>query len=151
MLDPELHDFIHGPVLTLVGTRSAELRPRMARGWAPRLYSDGESLELFIDRPSGVAAIANLRQNGHIAVTLEEPVSHKSIQLKGRCLEISDPTPDDLRVLEERRRQISDILVSVGESPETVRNMWSTQVVKVRCLVERAFDQTPGPGAGKAL
>jgi hypothetical protein len=35
--------------------------------------------------------------------------------------------------------------------PELVRNMWSTQVVKIRFVVEEFFDQTPGPNAGKEI
>jgi hypothetical protein len=32
-----------------------------------------------------------------------------------------------------------------------IRNLWSTQVVKVRFIVEQVFNQTPGPNAGKSL
>ena len=39
----------------------------------------------------------------------------------------------------------------IGDPPEAIRGMWMDGIVRLAFRVERAFDQTPGPGAGKPL
>lgn len=39
----------------------------------------------------------------------------------------------------------------IGDSPDMVRSLWLDDVVRVAFEVEAAFDQTPGPEAGKPL
>ena len=106
---------------------------------------------LFIDRPAATEAVANLRDNGRIAVCFVDVLTLRSVQLKGRCVEMGDPSPEDWPVIETHRAGFSEAASMIGYPRHLMRNLWSTQLVKVRLVVEEIFDQTPGPGAGKTI
>jgi hypothetical protein len=112
---------------------------------------DGTSLLVFIDRPSAAEAVANLRDNGRVAVCFVDVTTLRSVQIKGRCVEVGDPAPEDWHGIEEHRAGFSEAVLQLGYPKHLMRNLWSTQVVKLRLVVEDIFDQTPGPGAGKSL
>ena len=106
---------------------------------------------VFIDRPSATSAVANLRDNGRIAVCFVDVLTLRAVQLKGRCVEVGDPSPEDWPAIEQHRDGFAEAASMIGYPKHLIRNLWSTQVVKVRFVVEDVFDQTPGPGAGKTI
>jgi hypothetical protein len=113
--------------------------------------TDGTSAELFVDRPAGDQMIADLRANGRIAATFTYPATNRTIQLKGRCLEIGDPAAEDWGWIERHRNGFAQVVAYYGYPAHIVRNLWSMQVTRVRFSVEDIFNQTPGPGAGSRL
>jgi len=134
-----------------VGTRSGDLFPHGVRAWGPRVSADGRSVEVFIDRPNSQQCIADLQDNGRIAAVFVHVQTLQSLQLKGRCVEIGDPAAEDWAWIERHRAAFTEALESFGIVPELARNMWSTQVVKLRFVIEEVFDQTPGPLAGREI
>jgi hypothetical protein len=151
VIDPELKQFVEADVSVVVGSRDAQFAPEIVRGWGPQVMPDGASLEICIDRAAGVRTLANLRDNGRMAVTLTHPISHKAVQFKGRCVEIGDPAAADWPRIERHREAFVQVLGQMGYTREFTRRLWSVQVVKLRLSIEQAFDQTPGPEAGKPL
>lgn len=119
--------------------------------WGPRLNLDDGTIELFVDLPKSTDVLRDVRDNGRAAVTFEHPMTNRCIQLKGRCLEIGDASGDDWAWIERHRTSFAELVKHFGYPPHVVRNMWSTQVKKLRISVEAGFDQTPGPNAGKPL
>ena len=150
VIDAELKAFLEPDRVVSVGTCSEDLTPSGVRGWGPTVAEDGSVL-LFIDRPSATDAIANLRDNGRIAATFVSVSDLRSVQLKGRCVEVGDPRPEDWPTIEQHRLAFTEAVALLGYPKHLMRNLWSTQVVKVRFIVEEIFDQTPGPGAGRAI
>ena len=73
------------------------------------------------------------------------------MQVKGRCVEVGDPQPGDWETIDRQREGFIDICGMLGFPRHMIRNLWSTQVVKVRFIAEQVFNQTPGPNAGKSL
>jgi hypothetical protein len=151
VIDAELKSFLEVDRVVSVGTTSDDLVPSGVRAWGPTVNEDGASIQLFLDRPSAAAAIANLRDNGRIAVCFTHVHTLRSVQLKGRCVEIGDPQAEDWSVIERHRMGFAEAADEIGYPKHVVRNMWSAQVVRVRFMVEEIFDQTPGPGAGGKL
>ena len=135
-----------------LATRDAQNRPTAA-----------EAGVIAIDAETGVAEIAanvrfarrmvdNLRDNGLFALNCTRPWGdHRSMQMKGRCLEIQGP----LLIAERLERAISglrDALTSFGVSQQVADDFGRSPrepqwVLKVQ--IEEMFDQTPGPGAGR--
>jgi hypothetical protein len=134
-----------------VGTRSNDLLPETTRGWGGRALEGGQEVELFVDRDAGKTTVENLRSNRLIAVTFASPVTYRALQLKGWCVEIGEAAPDDKAWIERHRTAFSEALRARGQPLHVSRNLWSTDVVRVRFLVNECFDQTPGPGAGRKL
>lgn len=151
MIDAELKEFLEPDRVVSVGTTSDDLIPSGVRAWGPTVGEDGASIQLFLDRPSAAAAIANLRDNGRIAAVFTHVHTLRSVQLKGRCVEIGDPQAEDWPVIERHRSGFAEAADEIGYPKHVVRNMWSAQVVRVRFVVDEVFDQTPGPGAGGKL
>ena len=151
VIDADLKSFLEPDRVISVGTCSDDLTPNGVRGWGPKVSEDGTSVLIFIDRPSAASAVANLRDNGRIAATFVDVLTLRSVQLKGRCVEVGDPQAEDWPGIETHRVAFTEAVAKIGYSKHLMRNLWSTQVVKVRFVVENIFDQTPGPGAGKPL
>jgi hypothetical protein len=150
-IDAEMRAFIESDVDNMIATRNARFEPHMGRAWGPRVAEDGDSLEVFVDRAHSQDVLADLRDNGLIAVSWSHPMTSKTIQLKGRCVEIGEPAAADYVWIDRHRRLFTDQLVECGFRREFARSLWSNSVVRVRLVVEQAFDQTPGPAAGRPL
>jgi hypothetical protein len=150
-IDAEMRAFIESDVDNMIATRNARMEPHIGRAWGARVAENGESIEAFIDRAHSQDALADLRENGLLAISWSQPTTNKTIQLKGRCIEMGDPAPADFAWIDRHRKLFTDCLKSIGFPPDMVRAIWSNHVVRVRLLVEQAFDQTPGPHAGRPL
>ncbi len=150
-IDDDQRTLIESGAAVSVATRSRDLIPDALRAWGPRVSPDRRSIELFVDRPNSQRCVENLQDNGRIAMCFVNVHTFRALQLKGRCVEIGDPGPDDWAWIDRHRAAFTEATFQIGFVPEVVRNMWSTQVVKLRFVVEEFFDQTPGPGAGREI
>ena len=114
-IDDDLKDFIESDVATLVGSAESPERPQIAWGWAPRVKDEGV-VEVFLDAARADRTIANLRMNPRIAVTMAQPVSYRSVQIKGDFVGVSEPTEDDKAVRPATSRGLSFGLRTRGRS-----------------------------------
>ena len=150
-IDDSLKEFIESGVATLVATGDSSGRPHVAYAWAPRVAENDGHMEVFIDTARADRTIANLRANGLIAVTMAHPVSYRSVQLKGNFGDVGEPSVEDQAYVQQRREDFLTCTSLVGDPPESIRNLWLEDVVRIAFTVDQAFDQTPGPDAGKPL
>lgn len=150
-LNDDLKQHIEAECDIVIGTRDAQNLPHLSRVWGPRLHLDEGTVELFVDLPKSTDVLRDLRDNGRVAVTAVHPLTNRAIQMKGRCIEIGDPSGDDWTWIDRHRGGFAELVKNFGYPAHLVRNMWSVQVKKLRISIEAAFDQTPGPGAGKPL
>ena len=150
-IDDDLKEFVESGVATIVGTGDAHGRPQMSLGWGPRVDDDRTVMQVFLDAAAGEAMVENLSANPRIAVTIAHPVSYRSVQFKGLVRQTGAPSEEERAWVRQQRGAFLTSTSLVGDPPETIRNMWSDDVVRVVFTVEQAFDQTPGPEAGKRL
>jgi len=95
----------------------------------------------------------NVRDNGAAALVVSrQPGDHRSVQLKGRINELDGPGPFT-ELFAATRPFIDSYAQFVGE--DRARDLWfriSLQpMYRLRLDVAQAFDQTPGPGAGRLI
>jgi hypothetical protein len=150
-IDADIKELIEGGVGVIVGTGDANARPCCAYGWAPRVGPDGTTVDVFLDAERADQTLANLKANGRIAVTSADPVTYQSVQLKGRFRDAGEPDEDDRAWVQRQREAFLTVTTLIGDPPAVVRNLWLDDVVRVTFAPEAAFDQTPGPDAGKRL
>lgn len=150
-IDDELKELLEGGVAVVVGTADAAMRPHVTPGWGPRVMGDRCSIHLFLESARAEQAIADLQATGRIAMTVADPVSYRSVQIKGCFIGTTPVTPDEETWVQRHRDAFASTTALVGESPEAIRNAWMQDVVRVEFEAERAFDQTPGPMAGRPL
>lgn len=146
----DLREFVALPVAVLVGTGDKDQHPEGLGAWGPRVSGD-QSLDVFLDAERADRTLANLRDNGRIAITLAYPISYRSVQFKGRVRDVADATGDDLEFVRKHREAFVVVTSLIGDPPETIRALWLDRVIRVTMDIEHAFDQTPGPEAGKPL
>ena len=151
VLNEAIKEHVESECDIFIGTRDASNSPHIAHVWGPRVSLADGTIEMFVDLPKATDVLRDVRDNGRVAVTFEHPMTNRCIQLKGRCLEIGDAAADDFEWIERHRTNFAELVKYFGYPTHIVRNLWSTQVKKLRISVEAGFDQTPGPGAGKPL
>jgi hypothetical protein len=148
--EEDLKTFVESEVTAYIATRNNELQPEAAFAWGPRMVSDRE-LEVFLDREASVRVIANLRENRQVAITFSSPITYRAVQVKGWCSDIRETAPEDGAWLDRHHDIVTETLRARGMPAQISRTFWSRDTVKVRCVIETKFDQTPGPGAGGKL
>jgi hypothetical protein len=150
-IDDELKEFLESGVGVYVGATGPECGPRVTRGWGPRVLDDRRTMEVFVDSPGGSDVAAAVQADGRVAVVTAAATTYRSIQLKGRCLEVGDPGLGDADWVQRHRDMYAAATALVGQPPPVTRNLWTRGVTRIRFVVEEAFDQTPGPRAGAKL
>jgi predicted pyridoxine 5'-phosphate oxidase superfamily flavin-nucleotide-binding protein len=153
LIGDELKQFLHSGVAVVVGTHDSEMTPEICRAWGPQVAADGATLEMFLDRDPAAQTLANLRDNGLMAVTFVSPLDYRSVQLKGRCLRLDgdEPNAAESARIDRHRQAFADGCEMQGVSRQVVRNFWTVEVTRISFVATDAFDQTPGPAAGRSL
>lgn len=150
-IDPDLKEFVESGVAVLVGTGDAQRRPHVTYGWGPRVREDGTSIDVFIDEARSAQTLANARAGGRVAMTIADPVSVRSVQFKGTFIEAGEATDEDVSWVKRHREAFVVSTSLVADPPAIIRGLWMEDVVRLSFRAEMAFDQTPGPNAGKPL
>jgi len=92
---------------------------------------------------------SNLAANGRIAVTVVDPVTYTSAQVKGTVDVVRDPTDAEFDRVEAHMGRFTDAVVTVGVVDADC--LMLGDLVAVGFMSAEAYDQTPGGSAGKAL
>ena len=142
---PELLD---GLVAVVVGTRDADLRPACARGLAVRVDPSTGRLVLYLSEARTAETLENLRSNGAIAIALDRPETHRSVQVKGRCVDIRPATEEERPVVERFLEGFFEQVIYLGMAL-SVRSIRAWPCLAVTVEVTEVFEQTPGPRAGE--
>lgn len=150
-IDTPLKEWIESGVAVIVATGDASGRPQVRFGWGPRVHDDGSTIEVFIDAQRAKHTLENLQDNGRLAMTIADPVSYRSAQFKGTFRGSTEASSADHEWVQKHREEFLVTTALVGDPPESIRHMWLDEIVGVTFVVEQAFDQTPGPEAGKPL
>jgi hypothetical protein len=153
----ELKAFIESGVSVVAGTRDAALVPEITRAWGPQVSEDRQSVSLCVPLATSRKMLDNLESNGQIAVAFSLPSNYKTVQLKGRAIEIAEPSGADLAAVERHRNAFGSVNEPIGVPRRDIETFWRRELetspaqVTVRLIAEQIFDQTPGPGAGSLL
>jgi len=148
-LTAELVEFMEGGVSLLVGSRDGALRPTSARGFGVEIDAASGTATVFLAAAGAALTLGNLRENGQIALTFSRPVDHRSLQVKGSVLSITE-TDERQRGVQDRYFSLfCEGLVWSGLREHLLRRIRYYPSYAVSFRIESMFDQTPGPGAGR--
>jgi hypothetical protein len=103
---------------------------------------------VFVPRDLVGATLANLADNGQIAISVARPADHKALQIKGHAVAVGDATEADRAVQELYRGALVEQLAMVGMARAFGRRLAWWPSVAIQVAVAEVFVQTPGPGAG---
>lgn len=145
----DLGEMFESGVSILVGTRSASFLPEAARGCGALVHPDRRRLTLFVPAAVAERTLANLADNGQIAVGFSNILDHKTMQVKGRAVETRDASENERDTIVRYQGAFIEVLAMIGLPRTRTRpwNVWPSKAITIE--VDEIFHQTPGPGAGE--
>ena len=153
VLTRDLADFIQSGISIIVGSVGPDGRPIAGIGLACTVGAAGR-IRLILRQPANAGLLAAIAAGGSLAATFSRPVSHRSIQLKARTARVAPvhPGDEDTVARQAERFRLELIAVDHGEAlAELYVAHEPGELVALEFLPDRAFVQTPGPGAGARL
>jgi hypothetical protein len=150
-LSKELVELIEGGVSIQVGTRDATLRPECLRAMGVSVGADRSLITVYAPVELAARTLANLEDNGRVAVTFAQVSTHRTLQVKGRVLSVRRARKNERGLQERYVAAFAEALHLTGFSRRIVRRMrhWPSLALEVE--IEDLFVQTPGPQAGKRI
>jgi hypothetical protein len=146
-IDDELASFLVDGQSMVVATRNAALEPHATRACGLRVLGR-DRIAVMLPRATSAQTIANLEQNGEIAVGVGCPWNYRCFQLKGRSVGVTEATAEDVALCEQQMRAFANGVAVFGYTRAQARNLWLFDNWRVEVLVTSVYSQTPGPGAG---
>ena len=150
-LSRELAELIEGGISMLIGTRDAALRPECVRGVGTLVGPDRSTLTVFVPAELAARTLANLEDNGAIAVTFSQLSNHRTVQVKGKLRSLRRARRSERPLLERYVAAFAEQLHFTGCSRRIVRRLRYWPSVALELEIGDLFAQTPGPGAGRRM
>ncbi len=100
MIPPNLVEFLHGPVVIVVGTRNDALMPAVTYARGAVVDAENDAVTVIVPDAESETTLENLAHNGAIAVTAGDGISHETYQFKGTCLDVG-PSDEHQRAIED--------------------------------------------------
>ncbi len=146
--------FIQQGVSVIVGARNRDNAPTLVRGIGCRVAPDRTRVTVFLVASQATELLADLRDNGAIAVVFCQPSTHRTIQLKGTDASVVPIEDGDHERMAAQSAALAADIVSVGYRPQPVRTLLAyapEDVAAIAFTPSAAFQQTPGPNAGARI
>ena len=129
-----------------LGTSIPEGIPLSTRVVGAYANREDRQLTVYIPSKRSERVLGNLAQNKNVSVLLIDPENYHSLQVKGLYLGMSDCTDEDYRIqdlyfLRMRRHSFPERYYQINRKP----------ALSLRIRIMEAYDQTPGPDAGKRI
>lgn len=147
----DLVELLTSGVSILVATRNADLVPEAVRAYAAVVAPDRRRVDLVVPNGLGDRTIANLRDNGRIAVAFSRAIDDVSVQVKGSCVAIRPATEEDRAIVERFRAAYIEGLYLIGMPRSLTGRFRALPGTIVGFDVSEVFNQTPGPRAGERI
>ncbi|MGA0570317.1 hypothetical protein ACO2Q9_06310 [Variovorax sp. VNK109] len=155
LLTPEFIAIIDRGVSSIVASRSLDMKPSIMRAVGARITPDGTHVTVFVSRPASRQLLQDIATTGTVSVVFSVPFTHQTVQVKAsRGVEIRPAGEQDRPVLARYLKSMEFEIGRVGYGPAFTRKMLShdlAQTVAIGFTPEQAFDQTPGPRAGRRM
>src|SRR5262249_31994215 len=136
----------------IVGLVTVDGDPFATRSWGIQFSDDRRSARILL----GTTELAALGypdgdvRGVQLAITSTEIITFRSAQLKGAIEAIEPITETDLEVFAAYRERMFAAVLEVDRMPpEMMQHMVPDDMVACRFSIAEAYDQTPGPGAGR--
>ncbi len=146
--------FIQRRVSINVASRDAANAAAVARACGCRVAPDHRQVTVFLCPTQADTLLRDLAETGIITVVFTRPSTHKTIQLKGSDARIEPLAAGDEALIQAYRESFVEDLLGLGYTrafSAAVVAGADDQVIAVSFTPTAAFDQTPGPHAGRAL
>lgn len=153
VLTPEVAAFCQGGVSVIIALGGKDAAPVAGLGCGCRLLEENR-MRLLLMRAGNEELVSAAERGEPVAATFSQPVTHRSIQVKGSNSGIAAPTENDrlaaLRQMDGLREELREIEFT-ARFAEAYCHVDPDELVAIDFDLDTAFVQTPGPGAGAEL
>jgi hypothetical protein len=153
LIPGKLVRFLEHANVAFVGVRDRDLVPfgHRVSGW--QVGADQRTMTILVPDEFLEKLLESLKENGELAITVEEFPSHETYQFKGRYLRHRAVQEDDGEMVERvRRRFVKSLKPMYADAPEDIlKSFISPPSLAIEFDVLEIYLQTPGPGAGTRL
>lgn len=134
-----------------LASRDGSLMPESVRAVGYRIDPERRTLRVLVPHATAARTVENLRAHPRAALSASHPPDHRSLQLKGHVVGITDADEDDRAAALRYQGAAIPLLETVGVPRSLQRRVvwWPAWAIEI--AVTDIFDQTPGPGAGDPL
>ena len=146
--------FITRRVSMSMASCDAACAPSVARAFGCRVSPDRRTITVFLAVPYSSALLENLRNGAAVAVAFTLPSTHETLQFKGRHAQIVALADGDRALMRAYGQSFHDELDALGyHDPFASAIVAGVEEDAVGVCFEpvAAFEQTPGPTAGRSL
>ncbi len=150
MITPELKQFIEGPQGMSIGTRDSKLIPDYNRTLGAWVTEQG-SIKIHIAKQTADRVLANLEDNGSIALTMAGPTTFECYQVKGKAVDWHDSTEEDKEHLEHYLKIFDLEVQNIGAAAGLISTWPADPTIVIEIQIQEIFDQTPKVGAGNPI
>jgi hypothetical protein len=150
-LTREQVELVEGGVSMKVATRDAALRPELLRVVGAVVGPDRSRLTLFVPSELAHRTVANLENNGAVAVTFSQITNHRTLQVKGKLIALRRARRNERAVGERWLTAFGEQLAMTGFSRRLGRRVRYWPSIALELEITELYAQTPGPGAGRRL
>ena len=153
-LDEEHAAFIQGGVSIVASSSSARQVPSIGRIAGCRVAADRRCVTVLLAASQAPQLLADVRACGRIAVVFSQPSTHRSFQLKADDATARAATADELAVAHRHVEAFAAEIAPLGHEREHARALLACadeDLVAIDFTPNAAFEQTPGPNAGKQI
>ncbi len=154
VLDEDHAAFVQSGLSIIAASRSEANVPSIARAFGCRVASDRRAVTVFVWAAQAGALLDHVRATSTIAVVFSRPSTHRTIQLKGRDAAIVPLAEGDRAIVARNIDLLVDGLDWLGYRQGLIRahlHCEPDELAAIAFTPSAAFDQTPGPGAGRPL
>lgn len=140
--------------MVYIGTRDASLMPHLMISMGAKVSTGRDTLTLFLPEYAAEPCLANLRDNGQIAVTMGDVGTHSCFQFKGDFQAARPSTNAEYAIQDLWWDKVSTVIAALPMGThltERMRLVRRRPTVAVDIKVREVFNQTPGPGTGQRL
>lgn len=141
-------------VSVIVSSCGLDLTPSLMRAVGSQISPNGDRITVFLNRLQSAQLLRDVASTGRVAVVFSEPHSHRTVQVKSSQARLREVTRDDVPVLQRYLLAMQGELGRVGVTPDLVAAMLAYRFEDLSAIEftpSQAFDQTPGPHAGRPL
>ena len=153
-LSPEFLALMDQGVSVIVSSCDDQLVPSVMRAVGSRVEDQGRRITVYLSRSQSAQLLRDVARSGRLAVVFSQPSSHKTVQFKTQRARLREARADEAPVLQRYLQGMERELTLIGLGPVYARAMLAHRVedlVAIEFEPDQAFDQTPGPKAGRPL
>ncbi|MFO0734469.1 MAG: hypothetical protein U0270_01245 [Labilithrix sp.] len=147
---PDVIELFEGGASIVIGTRDAKLRPEIGRACGAVADRKARRITVFLPEAIAAGTLANIAENGQIAVAFTEIFHHRSIQTKGKVVSADRAAEIHQDTIKRYMGAWAEALYQTGIPRAVTLQCATWPAVAITYDAAEVFVQTPGPKAGAA-